>query len=103
MAAARNPAPRRKPAAKSFPDVIKSGEMVASVEAMRDQIAADIASCESMRDKAALYTRLAQTLDRLHELKPETPKGDAIDEIAARRASRRPVASARQARTKRSS
>jgi hypothetical protein len=42
-----------------------------------------------MRDKAALYLRLADVLRTLEELRPETVKGDAVDEIAARRASRR--------------
>ena len=85
-------APRRKPPAPpppSFSDVVGSGDTLAALEAMRDQIAADLIDCDAKRDKAALYLRLADTLARIEELRPDTAKGDTVDEIAARRASRR--------------
>jgi hypothetical protein len=75
---------------------------VSSLEAMRNQIAADLELCESMRDKAALYLRLADVLKTLEELRPQIVKGDSVDEIAARRAARGAGPAARPARAKRS-
>lgn len=75
-----------------FADTVKAGQTLASLEAMRDQIAADLEACNSMRDKASLYIRLADVLKLIDELRPPTVRGDAVDEIAARRASRRPSA-----------
>jgi uncharacterized protein HemX len=95
-------APRRKPAPPSFSEVIQAGVTVASLEAMRDQIASDLQACESMRDKAALYLRLADVLKTLEELRPATVKGDSVDEIAARRVARGAGPASRQARAKRS-
>jgi uncharacterized protein HemX len=91
-----------QPEPATFGEVIKSGVTLASLEAMRDQIATDLQACESMRDKAALYLRLADVLKTVEELRPATVKGDAVDEIAARRAARRTVPAARQARTQNS-
>lgn len=88
---------------KSFPDVIASGDYLASLEATRDQIASDLAACESMRDKAALYLRLADVMQRLEAVKPEPVRGDSIDEIAARRAARRAGPAEGEARAQRSS
>jgi hypothetical protein len=85
-----------------FAEVVRAGVTIASLEAMRDQIAADLELCEAMRDKAALYLRLADVLRTLEELRPETVKGDAVDEIAARRASRRAGTAKGSARPKRS-
>ena len=76
----------------TFSEVVRAGETLAAMEAMRDQIAADLQACESMRDKASLYLRLADVLKTIDELRPVTVKGDAVDEIAARRAARRSVA-----------
>lgn len=91
-------ATRRKPVPPSFSDVIRVGETLASLEAVRDQIAVDLALCESMRDKAALYLRLADVLKTIDELRPAKPKGDAVDEIAARRAARRAGPASRSSR-----
>lgn len=91
----------RKPAPRSFTEVVAAGVTLASLEAMRDQIAADLLDCESMRDKAALYLRLADVLKSIEELRPPTVKGDAVDEIAARRSARRAGPAAGSARTKR--
>lgn len=93
---------RRKPAPASFAEVIQAGVTVSSLEAMRDQIAADLELCEAMRDKAALYLRLADVLKTLEELRPQVVKGDSVDEIAARRAARGAGPAPRQARAKRS-
>lgn len=94
-------APRRKPAPPSFAQVVAAGQTLPALEAMRDQIAADLQSCESMRDKAALYLRLADVLKTLEELRPPTMKGDTVDEIAARRAARRAGPAPRASRAKR--
>jgi len=75
---------------ESFSTVIASGDLQRSLEATRDQIARDLEVCESMRDKAALYLRLSDVLQRLEDVKPEQVKaGDPVDEVAARRAARR--------------
>lgn len=73
----------------TFSEVVAAGETLAALEAMRDQIAIDLQSCESMRDKAALYLRLDGVLKSIDEIRPAIVKGDAVDEIAARRAARR--------------
>lgn len=86
---------------KSFPSVLQAGDTLASLEALRDQIGADLEACESMRDRASLYLRLADVLERIHELKPAEAKGDAVDEIAARRAARRAGSAARPPRAQR--
>jgi len=82
----------------TFSEVVAAGETLAAMEAMRDQIAADLQACESMRDKASLYLRLADVLKTIDELRPVAVKGDAVDEIAARRSARRSVASPGAAR-----
>ena len=86
---------------RSFTEVITSGDYLASLEATRDAIAADLAVCESMRDKAALYLRLSDVLAKIEEAKPRTARGDTVDEIAARRAARRSGAAQDSARAKR--
>lgn len=91
----------RKAQPPTFSEVVAAGETLASLEAMRDQIAADLQSCESMRDKAALYLRLDGALKSIDELRPATVKGDAVDEIAARRAARRSVPTPGAARANR--
>lgn len=72
-----------------YVDAVKSGDLLAALEATRDQIAADLEVCESMRDKAALYARLTDVLARIEAVRPPVAKGDAVDEIAARRVARR--------------
>lgn len=52
--------------------------------------------------KAALVAQYRATLAEIDELSPKESAGDAIDEIAARRAARRGGASARAGRAKRS-
>lgn len=82
--------------------IVATGDTLASLEAMRNQIAADLELCEQMRDKAALYLRLADVLKTIDDLRPPAVEGDTVDEIAARRANRRASTSARSPRTKRS-
>ncbi|BDX30942.1 hypothetical protein TUM20985_14890 [Mycobacterium antarcticum] len=87
---------------RSLSETVRDGDSIASLQAIRDQIAVDIDLCGSMRDKAALYLRLADVIGRIDELKPLDAKGDAIDEIAARRADRRSGTAPRSPRTNRS-
>ena len=72
-----------------FKNFVSSGDYRASLEAARDAIADDLDACESMRDRAALYLRLTDVLARIDALEPGEQKGDAVDEIAERRAARR--------------
>jgi uncharacterized protein HemX len=82
-------------------EVVAAGNTLKSLEAMRDQIASDLDACNSMRDKASLYLRLADVIKSIDEVRPAETKGDAVDEIAARRSSRRsstPEGASRSAR-----
>lgn len=83
--------------------VVSTGDYLTALEATRDAIVSDLMACESMRDKAALYNRLESTLKLISEAKPKEQVGDAIDEIAARRAARRPRPASRPSRAKQSS
>lgn len=87
----------------SLSEAVRAGDTLKSLEAVRDQIAKDLDVCDSMRDSAALYSRLVDVLARIDELKPAEPKGDEIDEIAARRAARGAVPAKGSPRAKRSS
>jgi len=66
-----------------------SGDRLATLEQLRDHLAAAIEGCESMRDLAALAGRLQSVLAEIAELAPPRQVGDAVDEIAQRRAARR--------------
>lgn len=100
--------PRKRTAAaqapkpKSFSEIVRAGETLPTLEAIRNQIVADLEACDSMRDKAALYLRLADVLKTIDELRPVAVKGDAVDEIAARRAARRAGPATHPARAKNS-
>lgn len=86
----------------SLSDIARAGQTLATLEALRDAIVADLSACESMRDKAALYLRLSDTLKSIDAIRPPDVKGDAVDEIAARRAARRTSAPAHSSRAKNS-
>jgi uncharacterized protein HemX len=83
-------------------DVAAGGDTIATLEAMRQRIAADIDTCDNLRDKSALYLRLEAVLKTIAELRPPAQEGDSVDEIAARRAARRASAAPGKARTNRS-
>lgn len=85
----------------TFSEDISGGDYLVSLEATRDEIARDIEACVSLRDKAALYLRLADVLERIEAARPAESKGDAVDEIAERRAARRSGSSQGVARAKR--
>lgn len=82
----------------SYRSTVAKGNYLETLRATRDAIATDLEACESMRDKAALYLRMADVLARIEDAKPAEQKGDAVDEIARRRAARRSVPAESQAR-----
>jgi len=84
----------------SIVDAAATGEQLATLQAVRDQLAADLEVCAAMRDRATLYARLVDVLARIDELAPATPKGDSVDEIAARRDARRAGTAKGSARSK---
>lgn len=82
---------------------LSSPDFLTAMEAMRDAIVADLEVCESMRDKASLYNRLESVQKIIKDSRPKEAEGDGIDEIAARRAARRPGAAKAPARAQQSS
>lgn len=77
-----------------------SGDRMAALADLRDLLASNIEACESLRDLAALSARLQSVLAEIDELQPPEQKGDAVDEIAKRRAARRSGGTQGQARAK---
>lgn len=78
----------------------RSGDRLQTLRDLRDLLAGQITSCESLRDLAALSGRLQSVLEQIADLEPKKSEGDGIDEIAQRRASRRPRATASKDRAK---
>lgn len=81
----------------------QSGNRLQALIALRDTLANAIDTCESMRDLSSLSRQMADVLAQIAELAPEEKKGDAVDEIAQRRAARRSGATKGQTRSKRPS
>jgi len=75
-----------------FADAIKAGGLTA-IEAIRDSVAADLAACTSYRDRATLYLRLFDALEKVDNLRALEVVGDDIDQLRQRRAKRRGPAS----------
>lgn len=71
--------------------------------ALRDTIAVSIENCESLRDLASLSREYRAVMAELADLAPPEKKGDAIDEIAQRRAARRSTSTKSTGRAKRTS
>jgi hypothetical protein len=80
-----------------------SGDRLQTLRDLRDLLARQIESCDSLRDLAALSGRLQAVLDQIAELEPKKAEGDGIDEIATRRAARRSSSAASAGRAKRTS
>lgn len=80
-----------------------SGDRLATLRDLRDLLAQQIQTCESLRDLASLSGRLQAVLDQIAVLEPKKAEGDGVDEIAARRAARRSSPAKNPARAKRSS
>jgi hypothetical protein len=77
--------------------VAATGDRRATLEALRDLLAAAIDDTESGRDLAALALRLTDVLNEIDKL-PTSKDVTAADEIANRRAARRRASAARKAR-----
>jgi hypothetical protein len=79
--------------------VVAKGALRPSLEALRDVLAAQIETCDSARDVAALSARLMDVLARLDAM-PAPVEGTVLDELAKRRTDAGRVA-ARPARARR--
>lgn len=80
-----------------------SGDRLQTLRDLRDLLAQQIQSCDSLRDLASLSGRLQAVLDQIAVLEPKKAVGDGIDEIAQRRADRRSRPAAGAGRSTRSS
>ena len=74
-------------------------ERLEALEALRDELVEWVRDAPVDR-KAALVAQYRATLMEIAELAPPEQKGDAVDEIAARRAARRSSPSAGSGRAK---
>jgi len=70
-------------------DIAKSGNRIATLEALRDRLAAEIDGCNSSRDVAALSARLQAVLTELDSIGPPIEGTTPLEELRARRAERR--------------
>lgn len=71
---------------KTLPDVVAAGDRRASLEALRDLLAAQLMTAE--RDHASLARQLRDTLREIDEL--HTPAEESkVDDLAKRRENRR--------------
>lgn len=74
----------------SLLEAAASGDRLPALEALRDHLALLTGASESARDVAALSGQLTQVLKQIEDLKGNAPAAvSAVDEIAARRKSRR--------------
>lgn len=78
-------------------------ERLTALEVLRDTLAASIENCESLRDLASLSREYRAVMAEIDDLAPPEKKGDAIDEIAQRRAARRSTSTKSTGRAKRTS
>ena len=69
-------------------EITNTGDRLGTLRALRDRIALQIDSTDSARDVAALAQRLMDVLEQIEHLDPAR-RGDTVDEITARRDSRR--------------
>jgi hypothetical protein len=78
--------------------VAASGDRLDTLRALRDTLASAIDATESARDLAALSRQLTDVLEQVAECEKAAPKpkGTPLDELATRRAARRPVPSGRK-------
>lgn len=67
-----------------------AGDELRVLKALRSRLAEDLDACQSDRDTATLAGRLVEVGKRITELEAKAPAvRSALDEIAARRATRR--------------
>ena len=91
------------PTSESVAEAAATGVRLTALTALRDTIARSIDGCDSLRDLAALSRQMTDVLAQIEALAPPQQKGDAVDEIAERRAARRASTSASPSRAKRQS
>jgi len=70
-------------------DIAKSGDRIATLEALRDRLADELDGCQSSRDVAALASRLQSVLAELDTIAPPIAPETPLDVLRARRAERR--------------
>ena len=78
----------------------EEGTRLDRLNVLRDTLESSIANCESLRDLAALSREYRAVMAEIEQLRPAEKKGDAVDEIAQRRAARRSGATKGEARSK---
>jgi len=78
-------------------EVAGTGDRLATLQVLRDRLAADLDKADDPRDVAALALRLTDVLQQIESM-PNTQQASAADEIAARRAARQKRAPRRGAR-----
>lgn len=75
---------------RRLPDIAAGGDERATLSALRQIIAERIDETTSARDTASLVARMQAVLERIAELDGKEPKKvSAVDELAARRRTRR--------------
>ena len=87
----------------SLSESAASGSRLRALHDLRDLLARNIESCDSLRDLAALSGRFQAVLSEIDELTPKEAVGDGIDEIAKRRSARRSSSTKSPSRAKRPS
>ena len=78
-----------------------SSERLVALTPLRDTLSASIAECDSMRDLPSLSREYRAVMAEIALLAPPEKKGDAVDEIAERRAARRAGAASGSSRSER--
>lgn len=85
----------------SVTDAAATDDRLKALVALRGALARSIDACDSMRDLAALSRQLTDVLVQIEKVSPPEQKGDAVDEIAERRAARRAGAASGSSRSER--
>jgi hypothetical protein len=74
---------------ESLAEIAARGDRRATLEVLRDRLAADIDRAREPADVATLTRQLGIVLKDIEALSANDTKGDSVDEIAARREERR--------------
>ncbi len=69
-------------------DAARSGDRLAALQMLRDRLAVEVDSCDSVRELPALVLRLTDVLAQIDSM-PTSRQVSTADEIAQRRAARR--------------
>lgn len=79
----------------------KTDDRLNTLVALRDTLAEAIDGCDSLRDLSSLSRQMTVVLVEIETLAPPEQKGDAVNEIAERRAARGAGSAKGSTRTKR--